>query len=204
MPSLYRDSLPLVPDTTVNKIFNKHDKLSTGTKTRLYLLFPPLLLHALVFYNLLCNVFHVMIWIILCDTHWINNNNNNTCSETATMRQLPVRKFGSNLWKLCKHCLISLSHGETTHRLINLVKPLNIAIMYYQGHHKKLHTLSPPSAARFALNIIMVKFCSASCLSGYFNLAIPLTCVYYYDTLKCWTGHSIGTAVKNQTSHGAS
>ena len=67
----------------------------------------------------------------------------------------------------------------------------NVAIAYYQGHHKKLHTHSPSSATHSALNITMAskrtswwifKNCSAlcthlPCLSGCFNLAIPLHCM---------------------------
>ena len=69
----------------------------------------------------------------------------------------------------------------------NLWKPLkNVPIAYFQGHHhKKLQTLSPPSAARSVLNITVHTqkkrriICVAlrahlPCLGGYFNLATPL------------------------------
>ena len=69
------------------------------------------------------------------------------------VRQLPWKKFGS---------LISIVlYAMERHHMTNPMETFKyVAIVYYQGHHKKLHTLSLPSATQTALIITMTSKCT--------------------------------------------
>ena len=62
----------------------------------------------------------------------------------------PVSRFRHvvNVKKKVKNPITTTTDMERQHTTKPTLEAFkNIAIMYYQGHHKKLHTLSPPSAA---------------------------------------------------------